>query len=66
MATHETRRPPPAASSLRRLAGGWGVDLWGLSLRHLLGTLLLKLALWLLEPYWIAYEDIDWDGIMDA
>jgi len=35
-------------------------------MRQWLGNLLLGLALWLLEPYWIAYEDIDWDEVMDA
>ena len=35
-------------------------------MRHWLGSLLLRLALWLLSPYWIAYDDIDWDKIMEV
>ena len=56
----------PNTANLRRPAGGWDADLWGLSLmRHLLGTLLMRFALWLLSPYWIAYEDIDWDEMLN-
>ena len=35
-------------------------------MRQWLGYLLIKIAFWLLEPYWIAYEDIDWEGILDG
>jgi len=34
-------------------------------MRQWLGTLLMRAAFWLLEPYWIAYEDIDWDEILE-
>ena len=32
-------------------------------MRQWLGYLLKRIAFWLLEPYWIAYEDIDIDDV---